>query len=228
MTRRKSVLFVFTSTATNLLGDPTGWYLPEGAQPYYILSPTVDIAFASPEGPNPPVDPHSVDAFKSDEESQKFLGDPTVKRFFEQAIKLEDVDADEYDAIFYVGGHGPMIDLVTNTASINLVNAFYRSKKPTAAVCHGPGAFVNATDSNNEPIFKGRCLTGFSNVEEEQAGKTDAVPFLLEDRITSDGGTYEKADAPWGEKVVVDGHLITGQNPASARAVGQAILEALK
>ncbi|KAG8856318.1 hypothetical protein FRB96_006469 [Tulasnella sp. 330] len=203
MSAQKKILFVFTSANTNLLGNPTGWYLPEAAHPYYVLAPTHNITFASPAGANPPLDPFSVEQFKEDEESQKFLGDADVKKMLAEAKKLTDIDPDDYDAIFYPGG-------------------------PTAAVCHGPGAFAKATDSNNVSIFKGRRATGFSNLEEELFKMVKAIPFLLEDNIKFNEGAYEKAAEPWAEHVVVDGNLITGQNPASARAIGQALLRALR
>ncbi|KAG8856317.1 hypothetical protein FRB96_006468 [Tulasnella sp. 330] len=121
-----------------------------------------------------------------------------------------------------------MIDLVTDPTSISLVNTSFRANRPTAAVYHGSGAFVNVTDSNNVSNFKSRRATGFSNLEEETARIVKKIPFLLEDSIRSNGGKYEKALELWGEYVVVEGNLVTGKNPTSARAVGQAILKALE
>ncbi|KAG8899419.1 hypothetical protein FRB99_006720 [Tulasnella sp. 403] len=204
-TNSKRILFVLTSASTNLLGKPTGYYLPEG--------------------PNPPVDPQSVELFKDDE--VKFFGDDVVKQKLANAVRVKDVDPNDYDAIFYVGGHGPVIDLATDEDNIKLANAIYRAGKVTAAVCHGPAALIGVTDVNDESIFKGREFTGFSNVEEEQVHQVKAIPFLLEDKIQEKGGKYVKADEPWGPKVVVDGNLITGQNPASANGIGEAILNAL-
>jgi len=227
MAGRKHVLFVYTSTHTDLLEQKTGWYLPEAAHPYYAIAPSHDITFAAPAGPNPPVGPSSVELFKDDEESVRFLNDPVVKLKFAEAKKLSEVNPDEYDAIFYVGGHGPMLDLATDPTSINLVNTFYRAGKLTTGVCHGQGAFVHATGADGAPLFKGRRITSFSNVEEELVGGVKAVPFSLEDEIQAKGGSYEKASEVWGENVIVDGHVITGQNPNSARGVGVAIVEAL-
>jgi len=220
------VLFVFTSAAKTLTGNPTGWYLPEAAHPYYVLAPHATIDFAAPAGPNPPVDPSSVETFK-DDESVKFLNDETVKSKFANAKRLSEVSAKDYDAIFYVGGHGPVIDLATDPDNIKLASDFFQAGKVTSAVCHGPAALVGATDANGQSIFAGRKATGFSNLEEEQVNKVKEIPFLLEDRIKTLGGTYEKASEPWGPKVVVDGKLITGQNPASAKPIGEAILKAL-
>ncbi|KAF8708356.1 response stimulus, partial [Rhizoctonia solani] len=210
-----SVLFVFTSANKTLTGAQTGWYLPEAAHPYYVLHEKINIDFAAPNGPNPEVDEGSVEMFK-DDESVKFLQDPEVKQKFASAKKLSDVNPAEYDAIFYVGGHGPMIDLPEDPNNIKLANAFYQSGKITSAVCHGPGALVGVKDASGKSIFDGRNATGFSDAEEEQVGKVKDVPFLLETRIKELGGKYTKAEQAWGPKVVVDGHVITGQNPASA------------
>ncbi|KAJ7498977.1 ThiJ/PfpI [Mycena latifolia] len=227
-----SVLFVFTSVSTTLTGAKTGWYLPEAAHPYYVLAPHASIDFASPAGPNPPVDEGSVKMFASDEECIKFQADETVKSKFAAAKKLSDVSAKDYDAIFYVGGHGPVIDLAVDPVNIKLASeasrSFYQAGKITSAVCHGPAALVGVTDAQGKSIFAGKSATGFSNVEEVQVDKVKDIPFLLEDKIVSLGGKYEKAAEPWGVKVVVDGNLYTGQNPASAGALGQAILKALK
>jgi len=141
---------------------------------------------------------------------------------------LSDVKAEGYDAIFYVGGHGPVIDLAQDAVNIKLASQFYQSNKIVAAVCHGPAALVGAVDRDGKPIFSGKAVTGFSNAEEEAVGMTKDIPFLLEDRITALGGKYAKAAEAWGPKVVVDGRLITGQNPASAGPVGKEILKALQ
>ncbi|CCA72500.1 related to NonF protein, involved in nonactin biosynthesis [Serendipita indica DSM 11827] len=223
------VLFVFTSADKLLDGRPTGWYLPEAAHPFYVLRDHVTIDFASPAGANPPLDMESVEQFKEDEDSTKFLNDTEVKSKMDTAKSLNQVSAADYDAIFYVGGHGPMLDLATDPLNIKLINEFWRSGKVVAAVCHGPGALVGASDEQGHPIFKGRKATGFSNAEEEQAGKTapKSIPFMLEDRIVELGGNYQKASQAWGACVQQDGKLITGQNPASAKGVGEAILKAL-
>ncbi|KAJ7179940.1 ThiJ/PfpI [Mycena crocata] len=224
-----SVLFVFTSVSTTLTGANTGWYLPEAAHPYYVLTgASVEVDFASPAGPNPPVDEGSVKMFASDAECVKFLNDEAVKHKLATAKRLDQIAAKDYDAIFYVGGHGPVIDLAVDPVNIKLASEFFQAGKITSAVCHGPAALVGATDAQGKSIFAGKSATGFSNVEETQADKLKDVPFLLEDKINSLGGKYVKADEPWGVKVVVDGNLYTGQNPASAGPLGQRILEALK
>ncbi|PIL36966.1 hypothetical protein GSI_00658 [Ganoderma sinense ZZ0214-1] len=221
----KRILFVFTSADKTLLGAPTGWYLPEAAHPYYVLAAKYDIDFAAPAGPNPPVDAGSVAAFQAD--VPKFLEDPAVKAKLASAKKLSDVKVADYDAVFYPGGHGPVLDLATDLVNVKLASDFFRAGKVTAAVCHGPAALVGATDANGDSIFKGRRATAFSDAEEEAVNKVKDVPFLVEARIKELGGTYEKAAELWGATVVVDGVLITGQNPASAHPIGEAIDKAL-
>ncbi|KAM6495931.1 class I glutamine amidotransferase-like protein [Amanita muscaria] len=223
-----SVLFVLSSCNKTLTGRPTGWYLPEAAHPYYVLAPHSKIDFAAPNGPHPPVDEESVQMFQEDETSVKFLKDETVKEKLAKAKKLSEVDAKDYDAIFYAGGHAPVIDLPEDPVNIKLASQFYQSGKIVSAVCHGPAALVKVVDSSGKSIFSGKRATAFSNVEEEQAGKVKDVPFLVEDEIKKLGGIYEKAE-PLKPKVVVDGKLLTGQNPAlAAGLLGQEILRALQ
>jgi len=219
------ILFVYTSCSKTLTGSGTGWYLPEAAHPYYVLAQHHTIDFAAPNGPNPPVDEKSVQMF-TDDESQQYLKDDTVAKKFAECKKLSDVDPSQYDAIFYVGGHGPVIDLASDPVNIKLANEFWRSGKITSAVCHGPAALVGVTDKAGNSIFVGRSATCFTNEEEVQVDGVKIIPFLVEDKIKSLGGKFDKTE-PWGVKVCVDGKLITGQNPASAKAVGEAIHAAL-
>ncbi|KAE9410432.1 ThiJ/PfpI [Gymnopus androsaceus JB14] len=221
-----SILFVFTSADKNLKGGQTGWYLPEAAHPYYVLAPHFKVDFASPKGANPPVDEGSVKNC-TDKESVEFLKDETVKAKFASAKKLSDVDAKDYDAILYIGGWGPVIDLATDPVNIKLASDFYNAGKITSAVCHGPAALVGVQTTDGKSIFAGKKVTGFSDAEEEISGTAETIPFLVETRIRSLGGEYIKAD-PWQPKVAVDGHLFTGQNPASALPLGEALLKALQ
>ncbi|KAJ7591130.1 class I glutamine amidotransferase-like protein [Mycena floridula] len=223
-----SVLIVFTSVDKTLTGTQTGYYLPEAAHPYYVFAKTCDIDFASPKGANQcPVDEGSIKAFAEDKECVQFLADPTVKAKFASAKKIAEVDAANYDAIFYVGGHGPVIDLPFDAANAKLASDFYQAGKITASVCHGPAALVAATDAAGKSIFAGKAFTGFSNEEEAIVQAAASIPFSLEDKIVGLGGKYERAE-PWVAKVVVDGNLYTGQNPASARPLAEAILKDLK
>ncbi|KLO14931.1 ThiJ/PfpI [Schizopora paradoxa] len=181
----KKILFVFTSADKTLTGKQTGWYLPEAAHPYYVLSTKFEIDFAAPAGPNPPADENSVKNFKSDEQCAKFLVDPVAQDKLKNAKKLTEVKASDYVAIFYPGGHGPVLDLAVDEENIKLANEFYRSGKIVSAVCHGPAAIVGVTDASGKSIFSGKEATAFSNAEEEIVKMVQDIPFLVEDRIVA-------------------------------------------
>ncbi|KAL4876949.1 class I glutamine amidotransferase-like protein [Aspergillus karnatakaensis] len=213
---------------------PTGWYLPEFAHPWSVLHDKADLTIASPKGGAAPLDPSSVEMFKNDPISSKFLNEQEA--LWKNTHKLEEfVDrVDEFDAIFYVGGHGPMFDLTTDKTSIALIHAFAEKKKPISAVCHGPCVFVNVTTPSGASLIEGAEVTGFSNEEEDQVQLSSVMPFMLEDELRKrSGGKYVKADQAWGEKVVTSkvkeygGVIVTGQNPASAGGVGEALAKAL-
>ncbi|KAK3352661.1 DJ-1/PfpI family protein [Lasiosphaeria hispida] len=224
------VLVVLTShEKLGNTGRLTGWYLPEFAHPYDgFKAAGFEVTVASPKGGVAPLDAGSVEMFKNDPSSVKFLNQN--KELWENTEKLESFlgKADQFDAIFYPGGHGPMFDLPIDATSQKLIVEFASKGKIVSAVCHGPAAFVNVKTEDGEYFLRGKEVTGFSNVEEDQVQLSKEMPFLLEDRlIEATGGKFVKADEPWGVKVVVDGKLITGQNPASAKRVGEAIVEAL-
>jgi len=224
---RDKVLFIVTSHNKLLDGTPTGWYLPEAAHPWEVLAPHVDIDWASPKGGAAPIDPDSIELFKNDDVSQRFLNDQRAKKGFENTMMIHQVVPSQYKAIFYVGGHGPMFDLARDIDNITLATNYYRAHRGVlAAVCHGPAGLIGAKNEHNKPILAGQPVTAFSNEEEATVNKTDKVPFLLEDEIKKLGGHYVKADKPFGPKVVVaQNGIITGQNPASARGVGEEILK---
>ncbi|GAA6020193.1 hypothetical protein JCM10207_004363 [Rhodosporidiobolus poonsookiae] len=224
----QKILCVLTSHDKFLSGKPTGWYLPEAAHPYYEFKQAgFEVDFASPKGGNAPVDPSSVDGFKEDEQSVKFLNEE--KALYEQTKKLAAVKESDYDAIFFAGGHGPCFDLTTDATSISLIESFWAAGKPVSAVCHGPTVFLNAYDTKTgEKLVKGKKLTCFSDEEEKQAGLVDEIPFLVETALRAAGANFQLTREPWKEEVVVDGQLITGANPASAAGVGKKIVEALK
>lgn len=223
-TMAPKILVVLTNVAKiESSGQDIGWFLPEFAHPYYILTPKAEIITASPNGGPAPLDQISIEMFKTDELSQNFLKDH--KHLWEDTRPIREFlgRASEFDAVFYPGGHGPMFDLATDRDSIQLVQEFYSTGKVLAAVCHGPAAFVNVVVSGKH-ILQGRHVTGLSNEEEEYPKD---IPFALEDALTKAGGKYVHAAEKWGEKVAVDGQIITGQNPASSRAVGEAIFKAI-
>lgn len=155
----------------------------------------------------------------------RFKKDARAQKELSQTTKLADVKSEDYDTIFYVGGHGPMWDLVDNPISIALIESFYNSGKPVAAVCHSPGVFHKVT-YRGQPVVKGKRVTGFTNGEEEAVGLTHVVPFLVEDELKRIGGLYEKA-ADWAPFSIIDGRLITGQNPASSTVAAHNVLSVL-
>ncbi|CUS15670.1 unnamed protein product [Tuber aestivum] len=222
------VLFVLSSQ--KVLGDtgrPTGWYLPEFAHPYHVLSPHVTISVASPAGGEAPLDPSSVEMFKADEIAVKFLNEKS--ELWKDTIKLEGLKAEDYDGIFFVGGHGPMFDIARVPTVISLIRAFADADKLVGAVCHGSAALLDVELSGGKLLIDGEPVTGFSNTEEDATGLSGAMPFMLETELMRNGAKYEKAGQPWGEKVCVGrgGKLVTGQNPASAAGVGEKMKVAL-
>ncbi|KAJ5929982.1 hypothetical protein N7466_005475 [Penicillium verhagenii] len=228
------ILVVLTSHDEIPGVGPTGWYLPEFAHPHDVLHSKASLTIASPKGGKAPLDPGSAKMFESDPVSKKFLD--TQEALWTNTHKLADIAprAGEFDAIFYVGGHGPMFDLTTDPISISLIETFAAAKKPVAAVCHGPCVFLNTKNASGEPLIAGAEVTGFSNLEEDQVQLSAAMPFMLETELQRiSGGKFVKADEPWAPKVItaktngIGGALITGQNPASATGVGEAILKAL-
>jgi putative intracellular protease/amidase len=221
------ILVVLTSVDKMPKTDnPTGWYLPEFAHPYEVLAPKADIVVASPKGGVAPVDPASVKMFEADKVAQDFLNNH--KDIYSNTTPLREFlgRAGEFDALFYPGGHGPMYDLVDDKESIQLIQEFWAAGKIVSAVCHGPAALLKV-DVDGQRLVKGRQVTGFTDAEEDQVQLSSVMPFLLETELRKAGADFAKADAPWGEKVLVDGKLITGQNPASGKAVGEAIAKAL-
>jgi len=223
------VLLVFTSAEATVTGKPAGWYLPEAAHPYYsFVQAGFQVDFASPNGPNPPISLKSVETFK-DDESLKFLEDEDVTNKLSNCKTLSDVNANDYDAVFYVGGHGPVVDLAKDQKNAELLSAIWKRGSVVAAVCHGPAGLVQAKDPNGKSILEGRRATAFSNAEEAAYGfPVEDIGFLLEDRIAELGGKFEKADELFQAKVVVDGQLYTGQNPASAKPLAERIVQDLK
>lgn len=221
------ILMVFTSHDT--LGDTgrkTGFWLEEGAAPYYVfLDAGVDITLASPAGGQPPVDPKSDLPENQTPAMARFKADADAQKVFASTRRLEEMRSEDFDAVFYPGGHGPLWDLADDQNSIALIEAFYNSGKPVAAVCHAP-AVLRQVQFDNEPLVKGKRVTGFTNSEEEAVQLTHVVPFLVEDELVRLGGLYEKA-GDWESFAITDGRLITGQNPASSTAAAQALIKLL-
>ena len=223
------VLIVLTShSELGNTGKKTGFWIEEFAAPYYTMADAgTELTIASPKGGQPPIDPKSEAPEAQTPATKRFYSDSELKEKLSKTIRLSDVNQDDYDAVFYPGGHGPLWDLANDAASIALIEDFYKNQKPVAFVCHSPGALIKVKDSNGEPLVKGKEVTGFSNTEEEGVKLTDVVPFLLEDEIKKLGGKYSKG-ADWGSFTQQDGLLITGQNPASSEAVAELLLKTMK
>jgi putative intracellular protease/amidase len=219
------ILMVLTShDQLGNTGRKTGFWLEEFAAPYFAFKDAaVELTLASPKGGQPPIDPKSDLKQNQTDAMTRFKQDRAAQKALSQTVRLADMRADDFDTIFYVGGHGPMWDLVDNPDSIALIESFYNSGKPVAAVCHSP-AVLHRVTYQGAPLVKGKRVTGFANTEEEAVQLTDVVPFLVEDELKRIGGRYEKAP-DWESFAIVDGRLVTGQNPASSTAAAQALLK---
>jgi len=223
-----NILFVLTShDALGDTGEKTGFWVEEFAAPYYVFADAgADITLASPAGGQPPVDPKSALEDFQTEDTRRFDQDEALQQKLANTLKLRDLSADDYDAVFFPGGHGPMWDLASDQNSIELIESFTRQGKIVSAVCHAPSVLLNARNAEGEPLVKNRKVTGFSNTEEEAVGLTAVVPFLLEDELKKRGGIYSQGP-DWASYLIEDGLLITGQNPASSSLVAEAVLTRL-
>jgi putative intracellular protease/amidase len=221
------ILMVLTShDQLGNTGRKTGFWLEEFAAPYFVFRDAgVDLTLASPKGGQPPVDPKSDMPENQTPAMERFKKDPAAQKALANTAKLADMKAEDFDTVFYVGGHGPMWDLAESPVSIALLESFYNSGKPIALVCHSPGV-LRHVKYQEEPLVKGKRVTGFTNGEEEAVKLTHVVPFLVEDELRRLGANFEKL-ANWQPFSVVDGRLITGQNPASSTSAAQALVKLL-
>lgn len=224
----KHVLFVLTSHEDlGNTGHKTGFWIEEFAAPYYVLKDKgVKVTLASPKGGQPPIDPNSAAENAATDATKRFENDSETKDILSKTIPLVNVNQEDYDAVFYPGGHGPLWDLSEDKNSIALIESFYANNKPVAAVCHAPAVFKNTKDSEGNALVNGKRVTCFSNTEEEAVQLTNVVPFLVEDMLKANGGHYLKKD-DWQSYAVEDGLLITGQNPASSELVAELLLKKL-
>jgi putative intracellular protease/amidase len=223
-----NILMVLTSHDTlGDTGEKTGFWLEEFATPYYVLKDAgASITLASPKGGQPPLDPKSDAPDAQTADTARFKADKEAQSALATTHVLSSVNAHGFDAVFYPGGHGPMWDLAEDAISQRLIEAFAASNRPIAAVCHAPAVFRHTMAAAGKSLVADRRVTGFTNTEEAAVGLTDVVPFLLEDMLKSNGGHYEKG-ADWASFVVVDGTLITGQNPASSKEAAEELLKLL-
>ncbi|MCT3897498.1 type 1 glutamine amidotransferase domain-containing protein [Elizabethkingia anophelis] len=221
----KKVLFVLTSH--NELGNTglkTGFWTEELAAPYYALSDKgVEITLASPKGGQPPIDPKSEDPSSQTDATRRMDKDKVLKDKLKNTHQLSEIKSEDFDAVFYPGGHGPLWDLAEDKVSQHLIVDFYTNDKPVAFVCHAPGVLKDVK-IDGEYLVKGKNVTGFTNTEEEAVQLTDVVPFLVEDMLKKNGGVYSKIE-DWSPYAIVDGRLVTGQNPASSEKVAEELLK---
>ena len=222
------ILIVLTSH--DQLGDTgkkTGFWLEEFVSPYYRLKDAgVQVTLASPLGGQPPLDPKSNEPDFQTDDTRRFDDDKAAQNELGNTAKLAEMKVEDFDAVFYPGGHGPLWDLYKDKYSIALIEGFIAAGKPVTTVCHAPAALLRAKDQNGDPLVKGKKVTGFSNSEEAAVELTDVVPYLVEDQLIAMGGVYQKVE-DWNSLAVVDGLIITGQNPGSSAAVAEALIKAL-
>ena len=225
----KKILMVLTSH--DKLGDTgkkTGFWLEEFAAPYYVFKDAgAAITLASPKGGQPPLDPKSDAPDAQTDATRRFKNDPESNAALANTTKLSEIEAADYDAVFFPGGHGPLWDLAEDDHSISLIEDTVAADKPLGLVCHAPAALKNTKSADGNPLVHGRAVTGFTNGEEDAVELTDVVPFLVEDMLIANGGKYTKGD-DFGVYVVEDGMLVTGQNPASSAKAAEVLLTKLK
>ncbi len=209
-------------------GEKTGYWYEEMAAPYYRLRDAgVEVVLASPKGGQPPMDPMSDEPDYQTDATHRFDGDAEAKQALANTVRLDSVTQDDFDAIFYAGGHGPLFDLAEDSVSIELIQRFWAAGKPVTSTCHGPAVFRHVVDETGAPLVQGKAVTGFTNSEEDAVHRTADVPFLLEDELKRLGGRYSKV-GDFEPYVQQDGRLITGQNPNSAGGVADALLRLLQ
>lgn len=208
-------------------GEKTGFWVEEFAAPYYaFVDAGVEVTLASPAGGQPPIDPTSTLADFQTDATKRYDADSAAQTLMANTKVLSEVNSSDFDAVFYPGGHGPLWDLVDNTDSISLIESFVKEQKPVAAVCHASAAFLNVKGADGNALVAGKKVTGFTNSEEAAVQLTDIVPFLVEDELIKKGGDYQKTD-DWGVLALVDGLVITGQNPASSELAAKKLLTKL-
>ncbi len=223
-----NILIVLTSHASlGNTGRKTGFWLEELAAPYWILLDAgATLTLASPAGGRAPIDPASEAPEALTDSTRRFKGDTAAMTAVSNTLRLVDVEAAHFDAVFYPGGHGPLWDLVDNPSSIRLIEQMAAADKPLALVCHAPAVLRFAKGPDGRPLVAGKDVTGFTNDEEAAAGLTDVVPFLLQDVLQEEGARFSK-QPPFEPHVVTDGRLVTGQNPASSAGAARRLLALL-
>lgn len=224
-TNMSKILFVVTShDKKGETGEKTGYYLSEVSHPYHVLKNSgLEIDFVSPKGGKAPVDGYNLE----DKVNYEFVNDIKAQDKINNTKKPEDINPKDYKVIFYAGGHGTMWDFPDNTKLSKIAGEIYDNNGIVAAVCHGPAALINVKLSNGKYLVDGKNVSSFTNEEEEAVGLTKIVPFLLENKLKERGAIHKKT-SNFKEHIEVSERLVTGQNPASAKKVGEEILNLLK
>jgi putative intracellular protease/amidase len=223
-----SILMILTSNdRLGGTGKKTGLWLEEFATPYYIFrDESAKVTLASPKGGRPPIDPRSEEPQAQTEATKRFHTDEAAQEFFSNTAPISSISPDDFEAVFYPGGHGPLWDLAEDPHSIKIIETLFAAGKPVGAVCHGPAAFRHTKRQDGAPLVRDKSVTGFSNAEEAAVGLTEAVPFLVEDMLKQNGANYSKGP-DWQPFAIVDVNLVTGQNPRSSEGVAWLLLDKL-
>jgi putative intracellular protease/amidase len=223
------VLMVITShDQLGNTGRKTGFWLEELAAPYFVFKDAgVEITLASPKGGRPPLDPKSNEPGSRTDLTVRFEKDAAAQAQLDKTLLLGSVRQEDFDTVFYPGGHGPMWDLAEDENSIKLIESFISAGKPIGIVCHSTGALHRVKTVDGKFLVQGKEVTGFTDGEEEEMGLTKVVPFLVEDEMLKLGAVFSKV-ADWGVHVVSDGLLITGQNPASSGPAATTLMAAVQ
>ena len=227
--KKMNILFVLTShDQLGDTGNKTGFWVEEFANPYYtLLDKGATITIATPKGGAAPIDPSSDSPDAATEDTDRYNKDADAKERIANTKVLANINPNDFDAVFYPGGHGPLWDLANDETSIALIEKFNSQQKPIAFVCHAPAALKSVKNTDGSPLVKGKKVTGFKNTEEAAVQLTDIVPFLVEDMLTENGGIYSKKE-DWAAYAIQDGNLITGQNPASSALVAEKLIQSLQ
>lgn len=220
------VLMVLTShDQLGNTGRKTGFWLEELAAPYYTFKDAgIEVVLASPKGGQPPLDPKSNEPANQTDQTRRFEKDIAATAQLAATVRLDSVNQQDFDTVFYPGGHGPLWDLAEDACSIALIESFIAANKPVALVCHAPGVLRHVTTAAGRPLVEGKKVTGFTNSEEAAVELTDIVPFLVEDELKAKGGVYSSGP-DWDSYIVRDGLLITGQNPGSSTAAAALLMQ---
>jgi putative intracellular protease/amidase len=209
-------------------GRKTGFWLEEVAAPYYVFKDAgVQVTLASPKGGCPPLDPKSNEPNFQTDITRRFEKDADANAQLDKTVRLDSVKQEDYDTVFYPGGHGPMWDLAEDNHSIKLLESFLAAGKTFAVVCHSTGALRQVKTPDGKPLVEGKTVTGFTNGEEGEVELTKVVPFLVEDEMMRLGATFSKVKN-WSVHTVADGQLITGQNPASSGPAARLLIDVLR